>query len=113
MPTIVVQPSGVTLSARPGETVLDAVLRSGFHCRFGCRRGGCGTCKVHLIAGEVRYAKRVAAPVLSDDERGRGGCVSCRAVPISDLVIRLQEDDQLRRVIPAAFAPTTGDHAGG
>jgi CDP-4-dehydro-6-deoxyglucose reductase len=42
--------------------------------------------------------------VLSDEERVEGICVSCRAVPITNVVIELQEGDKLRRVLPLGFA---------
>jgi CDP-4-dehydro-6-deoxyglucose reductase len=82
------------------ETVLGAVMRSGFRYRFGCRRGGCGICKVRLILGEVRYERPVAASVLSDEERAVGVCLSCRAVPITDVIVELQEGDRLRQASP-------------
>jgi hypothetical protein len=71
------------------------MVRSGFLYRFGCKRGGCGVCKVHLVAGEVRYERPVASTVLSDAERAAGVCLSCRAVPLTDIVIELQEGDRL------------------
>ena len=46
-------------------------MRSGFQYRFGCKRGGCGVCKVRLILGEVRYERPIAASVL-DAERTAG-----------------------------------------
>jgi len=42
--------------------------------------------------------------VLSDEERVEGICLSCRAVPITNVVIELQEGDKLRRVLPLGFA---------
>jgi ferredoxin len=92
---VTVLPGGVRIAARHGETVLGAAMRCGFRYRFGCRRGGCGVCKVHLILGEVRYERPVAASVLSDRERAVGVCLSCRAVPITDIIIELQEGDRL------------------
>jgi CDP-4-dehydro-6-deoxyglucose reductase len=92
---LTVLPVGVSLPVGDGETILGAMVRSGFLYRFGCRRGGCGVCKVHLVAGEVRYERPVAAAVLSDAERAAGVCLSCRAVPLTDVVIELQEGDRL------------------
>jgi hypothetical protein len=37
--------------------------------------------------------------VLSDDERVEGICLSCRAVPLTNVVVELQEGDRLRRVL--------------
>jgi hypothetical protein len=36
--------------------------------------------------------------VLTDDERVSGICLSCRAVPLTNVVIELQEGDRLRGV---------------
>ena len=51
------------------------------------------------MLGEVRYERPIAASVLTDDERVEGICLSCRAVPITNIVIELQEGDRLRRVL--------------
>jgi ferredoxin len=93
---VTVLPGAVRIQAREGETVLGAAMRSGFRYRFGCKRGGCGVCKVRLILGEVRYERPIAASVLGDDERSEGVTLSCRAVPITNIIIELQEGDRLR-----------------
>jgi hypothetical protein len=84
------------------------MARAGLRYRVGCKRGGCGICKVQLKLGEVRYERPIADSVLSDDERVEGICLSCRAVPITDIVIELQEGDRLRRVL--GFAHPTPTH---
>jgi hypothetical protein len=58
---------------------------------------------VQLALGEVRYERPIAASVLTDDERVAGICLSCRAVPITNIVIELQEGDRLRRVLGFAY----------
>jgi hypothetical protein len=68
-------PVAESMPVRDGETILAAMVRSGFLYRFGCKRGGCGVCKVHIVAVGV--------------------CLSCRAVPLTDVVIELQEGDRL------------------
>jgi ferredoxin len=104
MSDITVLPDGVRISARPDETVLAALGRAGLRYRIGCRRGGCGVCKLHLVGGEVRYERPIAESVLSEDEKVEGICLSCRAVPITNVLIELQEGDKLRRVLPFGFA---------
>ena len=96
MAEVTVLPGAVRIQARDGETVLGAAMRCGFRYRFGCRRGGCGVCKVRLILGEVRYERPIASSVLTDDERALGVCLSCRAVPVTNIIIELQEGDRLR-----------------
>jgi ferredoxin len=101
---ITILPDSERVTARPEETLLSALSRAGLGYRIGCRRGGCGVCKLHLLLGEVRYERTVAESVLSDEERVEGICLSCRAVPITNVVIELQEGDKLRRVLPLGFA---------
>lgn len=36
-----------------GNLLLEAALASGASLPFSCTLGGCGTCKVHLVAGEI------------------------------------------------------------
>ena len=99
MTEVTILPDGVRVGVADGENLLRALARAGLRYRVGCKRGGCGICKVHLLLGEVSYERPVADSVLSDDERVGGICLSCRAVPLTDLVIELQEGDRLRRVL--------------
>lgn len=97
MPLLTVTPDDVQVEVRDGETILEALFRQGYAYRIGCRRGGCGICKVDLVDGEVAYNRTVAPTVLSEDERATGTCLSCRAVPVGDVTIALR-DENLRRV---------------
>jgi CDP-4-dehydro-6-deoxyglucose reductase len=108
MADVTVLPDGIRIPAADGETVLAALGRAGLRYRIGCRRGGCGICKLQLLAGEVRYERPVADSVLSDDEKVEGICLSCRAVPITNVLVELQEGDKLRRVLPYGFASAIG-----
>jgi hypothetical protein len=67
------------------------------------------------VLGEVRYERVVAESVLSDDERVEGICLSCRAVPITNIAIELQEGDRLRKVLgfasPNSAPPPPGRSA--
>lgn len=100
MPTVTVAGTGVAVPARRGEAILAALARHGYSYRFGCRRGGCGVCKVELVEGEVTYPTAVAGTVLDEQEQAEGTCLSCRAVPSTDVLIRLRPDDRLRCVAP-------------
>jgi CDP-4-dehydro-6-deoxyglucose reductase len=93
--SVTVEPDGIAVQARDGECILSALNRSGYGYRTGCRRGGCALCKVDLVSGEVSYPVTVADSVLSAEEQADGACLTCRAVPHGDVVIRLR-DDRLR-----------------
>lgn len=98
MPTVAVEGHDIEVESRPGEPILGALCRRGYSYKFGCRRGGCGACKVHLVSGRVDYPKAVSETVLPEPDRRDGICLSCRAVPVTDVVIRLSAGDRLRSV---------------
>lgn len=99
MPTLTVVPNDVTIDVNADETILEALYRHGYAYRIGCKRGGCAICKVDLLAGEVDYNRPVADNVLTEEEKADGACLSCRAVPTTDIVISLRADT-LRMVNP-------------
>jgi ferredoxin len=100
--------SAVDVQSYVDETVLAALHRGGHAVRSGCRRGGCGICKIDVVSGDVRYTHPVAPSVLSDDERAEGVCLSCRAVPDGDVEVRLREHDRGRRTGLFALYATLG-----
>jgi len=103
VPTVIVQPGGYVVDLLPGENVLAGLYRSGYAYRTGCKRGGCGICKVDLVSGEVDYERPVADTVLPEQERTAGTCLSCRAVPRGDVEIALR-DEELRVANPFLVA---------
>lgn len=107
MADVTILPDGVHVTAAEDETLLRALAKAGLRYRVGCKRGGCGICKVQLKLGEVSYERPIAESVLSDDERVEGICLSCRAVPITNIVIELQEGDRLRKVLGFAYPNST------
>ena len=112
MATLTVVPEDVTVGLKAEETILEALQRAGYAYRIGCRRGGCGICKVDIISGDVVYNRPLADKVLSDEERAEGVCVSCRAVPVADITITLR-NETLRQVNPllarlASMTPPAG-----
>src|SRR5262249_40578347 len=75
---------GDTVSCKAEETVLTAILGSGATVTFGCRGGGCGTCKMRMISGHIDHG-RYSAAVLPEDEKTSGWFLSCQARALSDL----------------------------
>ena len=92
MTVMTVLPDGVRVLAKPGETILAALYASGYGYRIGCRRGGCGICKVDLHEGSVTYDHPVAATVLTPEEAEHGTVLSCRAVPDGDITFELRDE---------------------
>jgi CDP-4-dehydro-6-deoxyglucose reductase len=99
MPTLTVVPDQVVVDVADGETILESLYRHGYAYRIGCRRGGCAICFVDLVDGEVEYNRPVAETVLTEEDRRQGTCLSCRAVPTTDVTITLREES-LRCVNP-------------
>lgn len=88
------EPLGKELTAKEGETVLDA-LRRQFYGREGqpffpgCRRGGCAYCKAKLLEGTVRHHHIYSRAALADEERENNYILTCQSWPLSDLCIEL------------------------
>ncbi|WP_435201492.1 2Fe-2S iron-sulfur cluster-binding protein [Janibacter sp. GS2] len=99
MRTIIVQPSGTRIHVDPGDTLLAGLQKAGYAYTVGCRRGGCGICKIDVLEGDFSYCRPVADTVITTEERSDGTCLSCRAVPEDDLTIQLR-DASLRLVNP-------------
>lgn len=85
--------------------MLGALRRSGYTHRFGCRRGGCGVCRVTVVSGHARYPTEVSEQVLDPTERTAGVWLSCRSVPVTDVVIELDPGDRL-----SCYAPLLVNH---
>lgn len=70
-----------------GESVLKAMELMGVRCvPVGCRGGGCGLCKIRVLAGRYECGKmsKVHAP---PEAVQQGEVLACRIYPVSDLTI--------------------------
>ncbi|MBZ5735327.1 PDR/VanB family oxidoreductase [Nocardioides sp. TRM66260-LWL] len=63
--------SGVEVEVAAGESIIDALERSGVSVEHSCREGTCGTCETTVLAGVPEHRDSV----LSAEEQGRGDCV--------------------------------------
>jgi CDP-4-dehydro-6-deoxyglucose reductase len=102
--TIKVQPSGRTYTALPEESVLAAGIREGIGLPYGCKDGACGSCKCKLLSGQIQLGEH-QEKALSADEASAGLILTCRATPLSDLVL---ESKQVTSVdaLPVKKMPT-------
>lgn len=87
-----------SFAAGENETVLEAGLRQHLALPFGCKSGGCGSCRVHLLRGEVEH--RLPPPALSQAERDAGYILMCLAEARSELLIDLHQPARLERLRP-------------
>jgi len=76
----------------PGETLLQGAQRAGISLPHDCQLGGCGTCRIRLAEGEVRYDEEPFG--LAPDEAAAGYALACQAQPLGDLVISTARDDE-------------------
>jgi ferredoxin-NADP reductase len=76
--------SGRRVTARPGQTILQAGLEAGADLSFSCTMGGCGACKVQKREGTVVMSE---PNCLSDTEREAGYLLACCAYADSNVVI--------------------------
>ena len=79
-----IEPSGVTFTSGPAETLLDAALSAGIDFPYRCRQGVCTSCVCRLKSGEVRYDE--PSP-LSPTDIEQKFVYGCQAFACSDLVL--------------------------
>lgn len=88
----------VSFTVEDGETVLEAGLRQHLALPFGCQSGGCGSCRVRLLRGEVEY--QFPPPALSPAEIEAGYILMCLAHAKSDLALELHQPARLDELRP-------------
>jgi len=87
-----------------GESVLEAAERSAVKLPHECTFGGCGTCRIKLESGTVRYDDYPMA--LTPEEAEQGYALACQAHPMGDLRISVASSRQVfpeARRIPATI----------
>ena len=57
----------------------------------GCRGGGCGFCKIHILSGEFD-TKKMSIKFVTKEEQAEGFALSCRVFPRSDMRVVAIED---------------------
>ncbi len=72
----------------------------------GCRGGGCGVCKVHVLSGS--YTKRVMSREhVSVEDEAQGRVLACRVRPTSEIALRVigQMKKNVCRVVEPTVVP--------
>lgn len=82
---ITVDQFGHTFECGENETILEAALRNRVFLRYGCKHGGCGTCKVQLADGDVELT--ASSYSLPPGERDAGTILVCQSYPTDDCVL--------------------------
>lgn len=91
------------LPVKEGQTILAAALEAGVPFPHSCASGRCGACKSLLVYGDVVLGKH-SPFALTEEERGKGLILACRAEPASDITVTWLDD-------AAPVAPTSSQEA--
>ena len=81
--TVVLDGRTTTAAVSKDEPILDSAQHTRADLPFACKGGVCGTCRAHLVAGEVDMRRNYA---LEEDEVARGFVLTCQSYPTSDEV---------------------------
>lgn len=91
-----------TFPVGAGLPVLHAMIRAAQRCiPVGCRGGGCGACRVRVLAGTYatrRMSRRHVSPADEADQI----VLACRLLPSSDIVV---ERAPAPAVVPPSVPP--------
>lgn len=93
---LTLHPGAVRVSARAGETLLEAGLRAGVALPFDCRSGGCGVCVCTVLNGRVDQGPYQPA-TLTEAMRARGQALMCCAVAQDDVELEVPDVTELAR----------------
>ena len=89
--TIKENSSGHYYRCNEDQSLLVAMERRGKQLiAIGCRGGGCGRCKIKVLAGDY-VTKKMSAKHISDNDKQQRVVLACRAFPKSDLVFEIAE----------------------
>ena len=81
--------SGTRFACPAGQNVLLAMERLGRKgIPVGCRGGGCGICRVQVLAAGRYRTLKMSRTQISDDDLARGICLACKLIPEGDLTVR-------------------------
>lgn len=102
---VTLQPSAKEFYVEPGETVLEAALRSGVSIPYNCNNGTCGDCRARLVSGELSR-ELPHDYVIKQAERDRGVVLLCCALTNSDLAIEAREAGSPADIEPETISTT-------
>ena len=101
MPQITTHSTRFTL--QEGETLLEALERTGHAVEYQCRSGYCGSCRVKLLSGSVTYRECPLALILPNE------ILTCCCTVIEDIHIDChQSENQPYLFEPDLFADNSG-----
>jgi ring-1,2-phenylacetyl-CoA epoxidase subunit PaaE len=79
--TVVLDGRTTTSTMAKDVSLLDGASATRNDLPFACKGGVCGTCRAHVVTGEVDMRRNYA---LDEDEVERGFVLTCQTVPVGD-----------------------------
>lgn len=102
---VLIEHANVSVQCGSQQSVLQAMSECGASgIQAGCRRGGCGVCRVQVLSGDYLTGDMSYAHV-SPQHRGDGIALACQLYPRTDLRVRVigrpggDENDEAARLI--------------
>ena len=95
---IAVDGEGVVATSGGDDTLLETLLRAGLGVPYECSAGGCGSCKVTLLEGNLQD-ELATCPGLRDSDRRKGKRLACVSRPRSDCRVSVRLDPAYEPVI--------------
>lgn len=93
VPRIEIAGTGARFEQRGDDTILRAALRAGHGIAYECNAGGCGSCRIKVVDGEVDDLWP-AAPGRSDRDRRTGRLLACQTRACADVTIEVRTSDE-------------------
>ena len=81
--------SNVSFDIEPSQTILEASLLAGINIPFGCRNGGCGSCKAKIISGKV-FCEEYQQNAMTDEEKSNGYTLCCKSYVSSNIELDIK-----------------------
>jgi 2Fe-2S type ferredoxin len=82
---------GETIEVANNETLLEAGEDEGWDLPYACREGQCLSCAGHVSGDANDLVRHSNNEVLSEDEMGKGYCLTCVAYPTDDFTLETSE----------------------
>ena len=84
-----IEDSGESYRCASSESLLHGMARLGKRgIPLGCQGGGCGVCRIQVVAGEIRV-KAMSRDHISADDEAKRRLLACRVFPESDVAVRV------------------------
>lgn len=87
---ITVRQTAESFPCAVGENLLRGMTKLGRKgIPVGCVNGGCGVCKVKILAGQVERLGPISRAHVSQEEEAQGCTLACRVTPASEVLLEV------------------------